>query len=78
MALPWTSAAANKLDNSLPREDPKKAPPGIAKKQRSEEEMKRIKANLFKPIDTKKAKEEREKALVEGKAPPKKRGLFGW
>ena len=54
MPLPWTSDAANKLSN-MGRQDsasPKTQPVAIATKPLTPEEMKRLKANLFKPIKT--------------------------
>eukprot|EP00601_Ochromonadales_sp_CCMP2298_P007001 CAMPEP_0173202746 /NCGR_PEP_ID=MMETSP1141-20130122/19139_1 /TAXON_ID=483371 /ORGANISM="non described non described, Strain CCMP2298" /LENGTH=191 /DNA_ID=CAMNT_0014128135 /DNA_START=65 /DNA_END=640 /DNA_ORIENTATION=- len=67
MSLPWTNAQADKLNNSKEK-DSKKQPAALASKKLSEAELKRLKANLFKPIKT-------EPKLVS--EAPKKKGFFG-
>lgn len=71
MPLPWTSAQADKIGNSGPSK-PMKGEKAVAGKKLSEEEMKRLKATLFKPVDSKVSKKEDVKS-----APEKKKGFFG-
>jgi len=53
--LPWTSEAANAINDSGPNSDLiQKQKAAVAAKKVSDDEMKRLKANLFKPIVTEK------------------------
>jgi hypothetical protein len=52
LPLPWTSEAASKLNNLGRGTYAAKQPGAVAAKKLTPEEMRRLKANLFKPIST--------------------------
>lgn len=72
--LPWTNEAANAINDNGPNSDlVKKQKAAVAAKKLSDDEMKRLKANLFKPIVT-----EKDIAVDAGEQKPAKKffGLF--
>jgi len=79
MPLPWTNEAVSKISNNGPT-TPKKGEKATAGKKLSEEEMKRLKATLFKPV-TKNGNGPNNNSKVAAAAPTaeaeKKKGFFG-
>lgn len=76
--MPWTSDAAGKMNNKIAApKDIKDSKPAVAAKKLSEDEMKKLKSTLFKPIVTKKEEEAAAKTVAAAPVEAKKKGFFG-
>jgi hypothetical protein len=75
MPLPWTNKAANEQFALSAKQEPR----GVAGKKLSPEEIARLKANLAKPVITKKADNVApgKGAAAGDKEAPAKKGFFG-
>lgn len=79
--MPWTNEAANSISNNGPTPKPAKGEKAVAGKKLTEDEMKRLKATLFKPVSTNGGKSippsSSTKPEPSNQSAEKKKGFFG-